>query len=97
MTRPLWRTQWIDSHFYINSDQMGGMPGCSVDHYIIKMIHFILGSMYGDNDVAVLAVPVDFSKAFNGVLHNDILCNLDALNVPKCATKLIKSYLRIDT
>ena len=49
--------------------------------------------MDGDNDAAVLAVPVDFSKAFNRMLHSDILCNLDALNVPKCATKLIKSYL----
>ena len=80
-------------HPHINADQMGGMPGCSVEHYIIKMIHFILGSMDGDNDAAVLAVPVDFSKAFNRMLHSDILCNLDALNVPKCATKLIKSYL----
>ena len=57
------------------------------------MIHFILGSMDGDNDAAVLAVPVDFSKAFNRMLHSDMLCYLDALNVPKCATKLIKSYL----
>ena len=57
------------------------------------MIHFILRSMDGDNDAAVLAVPIDFSKAFNRMLHSDILCNLDSLNVPKCATKLIRSYL----
>ena len=49
--------------------------------------------MDGNRDVAVLAAPVDFSKAFNRMLHSDILCNLSALNVPKCAVKLIQSYL----
>ena len=49
--------------------------------------------MDGDRDAAVVAVPVDFSKAFNRMLHSDILCNLVALNVPKCAVKLIQSYL----
>ena len=42
---------------------------------------------------AVVAVPIDFSKAFNRMLHSEILCSLAALNVPMCATKLIKSYL----
>ena len=49
--------------------------------------------MDGDRDAAVLAVPVDFSKAFNRMLHSDILYNLTALNVPKCAVRLIQSYL----
>ena len=49
--------------------------------------------MDGDRDAAVLAAPVDFSKAFNRMLHSDILCNLTVLNVPKCAVKLIQSYL----
>ena len=84
---------WPFVYPHIDNDQMGGMPGCSVEHYIIKMLHFILSNMDGKNDAAVLAVPVDFSKAFNRMLHSNILCNLDALNVPKCATKLIKSYL----
>jgi hypothetical protein len=69
------------------------MPGCSIEHYIIKMVHFILGSMDGDADATVLALPVDYEKAFNRMLHSDILCNLVALNVPRCAVKLIKSYL----
>lgn len=57
------------------------------------MVHFILGSMDQDRNSAVLAVPVDYSKAFNPMLHSDILCNLIALNVPNCAVKLVKSYL----
>ena len=86
-----WIWPFLNPH--IDPDQMGGMPGCSVEHYIIKMVHFILKSMDGNSDAAVLAVPVDFSKAFNRMLHSDILCNLHALNVPNCAIKLIKSYL----
>ena len=78
-----WIWPYIEPH--INTDQMGGMPGCSIEHYIINMIQFILSSMDKSNNVAVLGVPVDFSKAFNRMLHSDILCNLDALNVPSCA------------
>ena len=72
--------------------QMGGVPGCSIEHYIIRMTDFILRSMDGNQDAAVLAVPVDYSKAYNRMLHSDILCNLVALNVPNCAVKLINSY-----
>ena len=86
-----WIWPYLRSH--IDPDQMGGMPGCSIEHYIIKMVDFILRSMDGDPDSAVVAVPVDYSKAFNRMLHSDILCNLVALNVPNCAVKLIKSYL----
>ena len=77
----------------IDLDQMGGVPGGSVEHYIIKMLKFILSSMDGNPDIAVLSVPVDYQKAFNRMLHSDILCNLSALNVSTCAVKLIQSYL----
>ena len=53
----------------------------------------LLGSLDKDRNSAVLAVPVNYSKAFNRMLHSDILCNLIALNVPNCAVKLVKSYL----
>ena len=86
-----WIWPYIQPH--LDPDQMGGRPGFSIEHYIVKMINFILGSMDGDRDAAVLAVPVDFSKAFNRMLHSDILCNLTALNVPKCAVRLIQLYL----
>ena len=33
---------WPFIHPHIDPDQMGGMPGCSVEHYIIKMVQFIL-------------------------------------------------------
>jgi hypothetical protein len=81
---------------HIDPDQMGGMPGCSVEHYIIKMVHFILGSMDGDPDAAVIALPVDYSKAFNRMLHSNIITIISDLTepaVPACAIRLLKSYL----
>ena len=86
-----WIWPFIKPH--IDPDQMGGIQGCSIEHYIIKMLHFILTSMDGNRNSAVLAVPVDFSKAFNRMSHSDILCNFSDINVPPCAIKLIQSYL----
>ena len=57
------------------------------------MVHFILSSMDGDRHAAVIAMPIDYSKAFNRMLHSQILIDLEAINVPSCAIKLIKSYL----
>ena len=66
---------WIWPHLqpHLDPDQMGGRKGCSVEHYIVKMVHFILESMDKDKNAAVLAVPVDYSKALNRMLHLDIL------------------------
>ena len=44
------------------------------------MTHFILRSMDGNNDAAVIGVPVDYSKAYNQMKHSDILFNLITLN-----------------
>ena len=87
--------QWIWPYIqpHLDPDQMGGMPGCSVEHYIIKMVDFILKSMDGDSNAAVIALPVDYSKAFNRMRHSNILNSLETMNVPTCAIKLIKSYL----
>ena len=88
-----WIWPYIKPH--IDPDQMGGMPGCSIEHYIIKMMHFVFKSMDGNPDAAVLAVPVDYSKAFNRMLHSNILNIVAELSppVPICAIKLLKSYL----
>jgi hypothetical protein len=86
-----WIWPYVRPH--LDPDQMGGRAGCSIEHYIIKMVQFILSSMNGNTNAAVVAVPVDYSKAFNRMQHSDILINLTALNVPTCAVKLIKSYL----
>ena len=47
LERLVWNWIWPFIHSQINTDQMGGMPGCSVEHYIIEMIHFMISSMDG--------------------------------------------------
>ena len=51
--------------------------------------------MDGNHDAAVLAVPVDYSKAFNRMLHSNILNIVADISppVPTCAIRLLKSYL----
>ena len=39
----------------------------------INMVQFILSSMDKSNNISVLGVPVDYSKAFNRILHSDII------------------------
>ena len=38
-----WIWPFVQPH--IDPDQMGGVPGCSIEHYIVKMLHFILTSL----------------------------------------------------
>ena len=89
--------QWIWPYIspHIDLDQLGGLPGCSVNHYLIQMLDFIYKNL--DNckkkPTAVLAGLVDFSKAFNRIDHNVIVTILADLNVPTCALRLIISYL----
>ena len=88
-----WIWKYISPH--IKSDQLGGLPGCSIVHYIIRMIDFILRNFDNNakNPSAVLGVTVDFSKAFNRMSHNKIVNILSDLNIPTCALRLIISYL----
>ena len=87
-----WIWKYIDPH--IKADQLGGLPGCSVVHYIIRMTDFILKNLdKTKNPSAVLGVTVDFSKAFNRLCHNTIITILADLNIPTCALRLIVSYL----
>ena len=75
---------------------MGGVPGCSIEHYTVKMLHSILGSMDGDSGSAVMGIPVDYSKAYNRMLHSNIITTMSDLknpSIPTCAIRLIKSYL----
>ena len=89
--------QWIWPYIspHIDLDQLGGLPGCSVNHYLILMMDFIHKKLDTGhkNQTAVLGCLVDFSKAFNRIDHNIITTILSDLNVPTCALRLIISYL----
>jgi hypothetical protein len=51
----------------------GGLKGSSVAHYLIDFINFVLYNQDLKDMHAVLAVAVDFSKAFNRVNHNIVI------------------------
>ena len=60
-----WIWPYIENH--LDHDQLGGLPGCSVDHYLVLMMDFIHSNIDKSHKepTAVLAGLVDFSKAFN--------------------------------
>ena len=88
-----WIWPFVSPH--IDVDQLGGLPGCSVSHYLVLMLDFIHRKldMSSNDPMAVLACLVDFSKAFNRMDHNNIIQILSDLNIPTCALRLIISYL----
>ena len=88
-----WIWPYIAPH--LDTDQLGGLPGCSVEHYLIQMLDFIHRSLDRNNKepTAVLVGLVDFSKAFNRMNHNILVTILAELNIPTCALRLIVSYL----
>ena len=88
-----WLWPYIEHH--IDLDQLGGLPGCSVNHYLIQMLDFVHRNLDNSQQEpsAVVCCLVDFSKAFNRIDHNIIVTILSDLNVPTCALCLIMSYL----
>ena len=60
-----WIWPYIEPH--LDHNQLGGLPGCSVDHYLVLMLDFIYKNIDRSckEPTAVIAVLVDFSKAFN--------------------------------
>ena len=89
--------QWIWPYIspHIDHDQLGGLPGCSVEHYLVLLLDFVHRNLDATSTkpTAVLAAFVDFSKAFNRIDHNIIVTILAELNIPTCALRLIVSYL----
>ena len=88
-----WIWPFISPH--IDVDQLGGLPGCSASHYLIQMLDFIHKKLdtNRNDQTALIACLVDFSKAFNRMDHSILITILSDLNIPTCALKLIISYL----
>ena len=74
--------------------QYGGLRGNSISHYLIEFTNFILYNQDLKNPQAVLAMCIDFSKAFNRQNHNTLIKILSDLNVPNWLLKLIIAYLK---
>ena len=73
--------------------QYGGQKGSSVSHYLIDFINFITYNQDIKNIHAVLAVAIDFSKAFNRQNHSILIELLSELGVPGWLLQIVIGFL----
>ena len=74
--------------------QYGGRKATSISHYLIDFVNFILYSQDLDVPHSVIAMMVDFSKAFNRINHNIILTILSDMGVPGWLLKIVAAFLK---
>ena len=74
--------------------QYGGQKGNSIAHYLIELINFILYNQDLKDNHAVLAVLIDFSKAFNRQDHNILITLLCDMGVPGWLLNIVASFLK---
>ena len=86
-----WLMEYLEEH--IDWWQYGGLEGNSVSHYLIDFINFIQYNQNIKNIHAVLAVAVDFSKAFNRQNHNIVIDLLSDLGVPGWLLRIVMGFL----
>ena len=72
--------------------QFGGAKGNSITHYIIELINFILSNQEDTAPTAILAVLVDFSKAFNRQDHSILITKISDMNVPGWLLKIVIAF-----
>ena len=77
----------------IDIKQFGGQKGNSITHYIIEFVNFILYNRDMTNPHAVLALMVDFRKAFNRQNHNILVTILSKMGVPGWLLRIVISFL----
>ena len=73
--------------------QYGGQKGNSISHYLIELTNFVLYNQDMKNPRAVLAMMIDFSKAYNRVNHNKLIEVLSELGVPTWLLKIVMAFL----
>ena len=73
--------------------QFGGQKGNSITHYLIEFVNFILYNQDMTNPNAVLALMVDFSKAFNRQDHNTLITILSDMGCPRWLLEIVIAFL----
>ena len=87
----VWLLQYVGSQ--LDCGQFGGVKGSSISHYLINFINFILFNQDLAVPQAVVAVMVDFSKAFNRINHNTIITILSKMGVPGWLLTIVIGFL----
>ena len=86
-----WLLEYLQEH--LDLWQYGGQKGSSVSHYLIDFINFVSYNQDINNIHAVLAVAVDFSKAFNRQNHNILIELLSELGIPGWLLQIVIGFL----
>ena len=87
----IWLMDYLKEHIDLN--QYGGQKGNSVTHYLIDFVNFISYNQDIKDIHAVLAVTVDFSKAFNRQNHLILIELLSDLGVPGWLLQIVIGFL----
>ena len=77
----------------IDFRQYGGSKGNSITHYLIEFINFILSCQDNNDQTAILAVMVDYAKAFNRQNHNILITKLSDMGVPGWLLRIVVAFL----
>ena len=77
----------------IDWGQYGGLKGSSITHYLIEFRNFVLYNQDLTNPRAVLAMMIDFSKAFNRQNHNTLIKILSEMGVPGWLLRVVMAFL----
>ena len=77
----------------IDPNQYGGQKGNSITHYLIEFINFVLYNQDMSEPRAVLALMVDFKKAFNRQNHNTLITLLSDMGVPGWLLSIVIGFL----
>ena len=87
----MWLLRFIKDN--IDFRQYGGFKGNSITHYIIEFINFILSCQDSSDQTAILALMVDFSKAFNRQNHGILITKLCDMGVPGWLLRIVIGFL----
>ena len=86
---------WLLHHIgdKIDLAQYGGRKKCSISHYLIDFVNFVSYNQDIKHIQAILAVAVDFSKAFNRQNHLILIEMLSKLGVPGWLLQVVIGFL----
>ena len=73
--------------------QYGGAKGTSISHYLINFVNFILFNQDLAVPHSVIAMMIDFSKAFNRINHNIVITILSDMGVPGWLLRIVVGFL----
>ena len=87
--------EWLMNYIgeKIDPNQYGGQEGNSITHYLVEFVNFVLYNQDMSNPRAVVALMVDFKKAFNRFNHNKLVTLLSDMGVPGWLLGIVMGFL----